>query len=184
MSSQIDEALAYLRTGGLGEVEGFARVAFDMGTQRVACSTDVAIALCMLAGEALDWPAKHSLRVAELLEANNRYLERARAADLEIARLTRSLDHLRRQARRRDDVSTCLACEKEIFAGVRYFPDVGGFLCAECAPTYQSLIDEPESHVHLDDEESRTAEDCRAEFDAHIAAGGKPTDTMATQVLE
>jgi hypothetical protein len=92
MNAPIDEALAYLRTGGLGEVEGFARIALEAGTERVVCSTDVAIALCMLADEAINWPARHSLRVAELLEANNRYLERARAAEAENARLKKIID--------------------------------------------------------------------------------------------
>jgi hypothetical protein len=36
--------------------------------------------------------ARHHLRVAELLEANNRYLERARAAEAESARLKKILD--------------------------------------------------------------------------------------------
>lgn len=87
MNARINEAFAYLRSGGLGEVEGMARIALDAGSERVACSTDVAIALCMLAEEAIEWPEKHSLRVAELLEANNRYLERARTAEAESARL-------------------------------------------------------------------------------------------------
>ncbi|MCX5571449.1 hypothetical protein [Kaistia nematophila] len=259
MTARIDEALAYLRSGGLAEVEGMTRVAFGAGSERVACSTDVAIALCMLASEAAEWPAKHSLRVAELLEANNRYLERARAADVENARLKRIIDacdwywpeddtssdscisypheffsdgHVdpgtvvaisrggvvetryyaqlppagdsdsdddfevdevteelaRRKVAdelaRRADYPQCMVCEKQLQKGDRYFPDVNGTQCEECAPTYQQMIDEPLGHVYLDDGEQRAAEDCRAQFDAHIAAGGKPTDSMATEVLE
>ncbi|WP_336801448.1 hypothetical protein [Kaistia sp. MMO-174] len=201
---------------------------------------------------------RHHLRVAELLEANNRYLERARAAEAESARLKKILDACqwhwpeddtseehccsspfevlesqdlpagtvaaiarggiveirycaqlppdpdgssdddfevdeatKEDAERKivDELSRragqpqCLACAKQLHLGDRYFPDVSGVLCAECAPTYESLIGEPEGHVYMDDEEPRTAEDCRAQFDAHIAAGGKPTDSMATEVL-
>lgn len=49
----IEDASRYLETGGLGEVMGFASVALDAGQPKVQMDTDMAIALCMLADEAL-----------------------------------------------------------------------------------------------------------------------------------
>lgn len=128
--------------------------------------------------------ARHYLRVAELLEASNRYLERARTAETENARLARSRDHLRRQAVKRGDFATCEGCEGYLCAGDFYCDDANGVLCVECAPTYQALIDDPGGFIKLENEEPRTPEDLRALFDTHIAAGGKPTDSLATWVIE
>ena len=45
----IDEARKYLETGGLGEVEGLARMAIENGEAKVTCDADMAVALCQLA---------------------------------------------------------------------------------------------------------------------------------------
>jgi len=83
---------------------------------------------------------------------------------------------------RDDDSTVCLACDGTIHPGDRYFPDASGeVMCAGCSPTYQELIDAPEGFVD-GDEEPRTPDECRAEYDAHIAAGGEPSDTMATRI--
>lgn len=77
--------------------------------------------------------------------------------------------------------SYCLSCTKRIVSGAPTYPDVSGILCEPCAPTYAMLLDEAEAcgFVNLDDESQMTAEERRALYDAHIAAGGKPTDSMA-----
>lgn len=51
--SDVDEAKKYLETGGLGEVIGLTLVATQMGQPKVQMDTDMAIALCLLADEAL-----------------------------------------------------------------------------------------------------------------------------------
>lgn len=50
---KIEEAIKYLETGGLGEVTGLAVMSNDLGHPKVQMDTDMAIALCTLAGEAI-----------------------------------------------------------------------------------------------------------------------------------
>lgn len=50
----IDEALKYLETGGLGEVAGLADIAHKAGSEKVQMDTDMAIALCILAQETIN----------------------------------------------------------------------------------------------------------------------------------
>jgi hypothetical protein len=79
----------------------------------------------------------------------------------------------------KDDRISCLACGQPIDHDAPVFPDVnGGGLGVCCAPTYADLLGEDASFVDADDE-PMTAEARRALYDAHIAAGGKPTDSMA-----
>ncbi|TPN43227.1 hypothetical protein [Mesorhizobium sp. B1-1-7] len=75
----------------------------------------------------------------------------------------------------------CLACGNPIDDGAPTWPDMSGTLCAECAPTYDMLLDEGEAcgFVDLDTGEPLPAAERRAIYDAHIAAGGKPGDSMA-----
>lgn len=75
-------------------------------------------------------------------------------------------------------IATCEACGHAIQEGEAYLPSAATPLCAACAPTYQSLIDEPEGFVD-DDGDPLTPEAARALYDAHIAAGGQPTDSIA-----
>jgi len=51
--AQIDEARGYLETGGLGEVLGFTDIALSMEQPKVQMDTPMAMALCLLAGEAI-----------------------------------------------------------------------------------------------------------------------------------
>ncbi|HEV7284986.1 MAG TPA: hypothetical protein VGN75_09015, partial [Kaistia sp.] len=234
----------YLKSGGLGEVEGMARLSLDLGSERVACDTATAIALCMLAEEGINAATALDRRQAELLEANNRYLERARTAEAEVARLQKIVDgcdwywpeddtssescsdypfeilsnwetepgavvaisrggvvetryyaqlppaedadsddefevneateedakrKVADELARRAGQPECIACERQMHAGDRYLPDVNGVQCAECAPTYQALIDDNDGFVDSD-ENARTPEQCREEFEAHIVA--------------
>lgn len=78
-----------------------------------------------------------------------------------------------------DDHDTCIRCEvctTPIMIGDRYH---GGPTptCEECAPSYQDLIDEPDSFTDGDglpvDPEA-----LKAEYDAHIANGGSADDKM------
>lgn len=58
-NSAIEAATRYLETGGLGEVLGFASGAMDLQMPKVQMDTDMAIALCMLASEALNRRKAH-----------------------------------------------------------------------------------------------------------------------------
>lgn len=49
-------SLEYLRTGGLGEVIGFADLALKAGEPKVQMDTDMAIALCLMASSSLPPP--------------------------------------------------------------------------------------------------------------------------------
>ena len=74
--------------------------------------------------------------------------------------------------------SECEACGKIIWTGDLYLPGPTP-LCHGCAPKYRDLLTEPESFCDPD-EMPATPEQCRAWYDAHIAAGGSPDDSMAT----
>lgn len=50
---KIAEAMHYLETGGLGEVIGLTDIALRADQPKVQMDTDMAMALCTLAGEAL-----------------------------------------------------------------------------------------------------------------------------------
>ena len=85
-----------------------------------------------------------------------------------------------------DQVATCEACAKPICVGDKM---LGGEtpLCGNCAPTYADLINAGElsGFVRLTDDgdyEPMTVEQAREIYDAHIAAGGGPKDSMATLV--
>ena len=80
-----------------------------------------------------------------------------------------------------DDGVPCTCCGKSIRKGERYMREVESALCFNCAPTFQQLIDDPVGFVDGDDD-PLTPEQCRAWFDRHIAAGGKPSDSMATEI--
>lgn len=75
------------------------------------------------------------------------------------------------------DAMLCVACATPIFPGDQYHGGATA-LCYECAPTFQSLLDEPELFVVLINEMPSSPDDLRAAFDAHIAAGGNPDDKM------
>lgn len=82
-------------------------------------------------------------------------------------------------ARRVSDLMTCLGCGDPLLDGAPFFRDVnGGGLGVCCAPTYADLLGADAAFVDADDE-PMTAEARRALYDAHIAAGGSPTDSMA-----
>lgn len=49
----VKDAKEYLETGGLGEVVGLTDMAKKMGQPKVQMDTDMAMALCILANEAL-----------------------------------------------------------------------------------------------------------------------------------
>jgi hypothetical protein len=51
--ADIASALKYLRTGGLGEVVGFADLARQMKQPKVQMDTDMALALCIMAAKSL-----------------------------------------------------------------------------------------------------------------------------------
>ena len=55
----IKEAREYLETGGLGEVIGLTSMAIEMDQPKVQLDSDMAMALCLLADEALKRRAAH-----------------------------------------------------------------------------------------------------------------------------
>lgn len=56
---KIAEARRYLETGGLGEVIGFTDMAIRADQPKVQMDSDMAMALCLLAGEALTRRGAH-----------------------------------------------------------------------------------------------------------------------------
>lgn len=53
MANSVEDAKKYLETGGLGEVIGLTSMAMDAKQPKVQMDTDMAMALCLLADEAL-----------------------------------------------------------------------------------------------------------------------------------
>ena len=78
-----------------------------------------------------------------------------------------------------DDCVPCLACAGSIGPDDRTYPDVEGTMCAQCAPTYADLLGDDAPFIDMDTGEPLSAAERRSLYDAHIAAGGKPTDSMA-----
>lgn len=54
MAYDLDFAMDYLTTGGLGEVIGITDMARKMGSPKVQSDTDMVMALCILASLAID----------------------------------------------------------------------------------------------------------------------------------
>lgn len=77
-----------------------------------------------------------------------------------------------------EPICVCEACGQPVFEGEPMF---GGPTptCGTCAPTFEELISSPEGFVDAE-EEPLGRDRCQAWFEEHIAAGGKPTDSMAT----
>lgn len=57
--TDIDAATKYLETGGLGEVIGLTDIAIKMDQPKVQMDADMAMALCLLASEALSRRRAH-----------------------------------------------------------------------------------------------------------------------------
>ncbi len=51
---EVKEAFEYLINGGLGEVIGLTDYAIEMKSEKVVCETFTAMALCLLAAEAIE----------------------------------------------------------------------------------------------------------------------------------
>lgn len=78
-----------------------------------------------------------------------------------------------------DNTIRCEACGTDFPETAPYLSGIDA-LCEECAPTYQSLLDEPDSFVDSD-EEPLSPEAAREWVDSHLAAGGKITDKILNQ---
>ncbi|MEN6302232.1 MAG: hypothetical protein ABFD96_05865 [Armatimonadia bacterium] len=73
----------------------------------------------------------------------------------------------------------CYACGEPVFEGdPSYRTSEDEVLCAKCAPTYADLTASPDLFLGEDDE-PMTAEEAQRKVDAHLAAGGKLTDSLA-----
>lgn len=110
---------------------------------------------------------------ADWWKPKTRRQDLVRAAALIVAEIER-LD----RAAEDTAIAICEACGHAIQEGEAYLPSPATPLCATCAPTFQALIDEPEGFVDADGE-PLSKEAAKDWFDTHIAAGGKPTDSMA-----
>lgn len=76
-------------------------------------------------------------------------------------------------------ISPCEGCMQPIFEGERHFAcNDGIYLCEACSPTYENLLNDRDFWIN-EEGEQMTLERAREIYDAHIAAGGKPTDSMA-----
>ncbi|MBP0439615.1 hypothetical protein [Tianweitania sediminis] len=80
-----------------------------------------------------------------------------------------------------DGALRCTCCGGWIRKGHLYFRESEGALCEPCAPIFKQLLDEDDSFTNADGD-PLSAEERRAWFDGHIAAGGQPTDSMARKV--
>jgi hypothetical protein len=70
----------------------------------------------------------------------------------------------------------CISCSEPLFETEPGLHDSdGGRICEGCSPDYAELLRSPETFTNMD-EEPMTPEQARYIYDAHIAAGGKPTD--------
>lgn len=54
LPADIADAMAYLTTGGLGEVIGFTDLAYQSKQAKVQCDTDMMVAILLLAAESID----------------------------------------------------------------------------------------------------------------------------------
>lgn len=74
----------------------------------------------------------------------------------------------------------CEGCGEPIFDDEPYTADSESSIynCLECSPTYQDVLDHPE-HFESRDGNPMTAKQAKALTDAHIASGGKLSDSMA-----
>lgn len=79
----------------------------------------------------------------------------------------------------------CRGCYRTLDVNDRYYPGIDCVLCVGCAPTFEDLLNEPTSFVERDDDmEPLCREKRQATLDEHVAAGGRPTDSMAMEVVE
>ena len=80
-----------------------------------------------------------------------------------------------------DDFGACEGCSAAIRDGDAYTHDwdSGVYLCAKCSPTWQDFQDHPENFWRGDEGEHHTAETARPHIEAHLAAGGSLSDSMA-----
>jgi len=80
-----------------------------------------------------------------------------------------------------EPVATCEACGKAVFAGEPVLFGADTDLCGDCAPKYADLVDDNEVSGFVDNEGEPLSPVRRREiYDEHLAAGGRPTDSMAT----
>jgi hypothetical protein len=76
-------------------------------------------------------------------------------------------------------IDQCEGCSQPIFEGEKHFRcNDGIYLCEECAPTYENLLNDRDFWVN-EEGDQMSLERAQELYNAHIAAGGKPTDSMA-----
>ena len=83
-------------------------------------------------------------------------------------------------------ICCCEGCLMPIVDGEPHLVIDDGWLCKECAPTWQDLQDSPDLFENVDASDSdtgivhHTPETAKQLIEDHLAAGGKMTDSLAT----
>lgn len=89
-----------------------------------------------------------------------------------------------------EDGCTCEACDKAIKNGDMHTYDSVNMicLCEGCSPTWQNMLDEPDSYWHGEDDEGDpiylNSETVTPLVQAHLDAGGSLDDKMNLQKYE
>jgi hypothetical protein len=73
--------------------------------------------------------------------------------------------------------SYCEACSKPIGFDEPFHSGADVNLCARCAPDYDDLLNSPESFQDSEGEPLTTTA-AKEIYDAHMAAGGRPSDKI------
>ncbi|OLP56643.1 hypothetical protein BJF92_11165 [Rhizobium rhizosphaerae] len=94
---------------------------------------------------------------------------------------TRNQDYFPPSLKDDEDGLSCEGCRKAVRPGDLYCWGEENSLCESCAPTYRSMIDEPESWTDGQGN-PQDPQALRASFEAHLAAGGKPEDKVVQRM--
>lgn len=73
---------------------------------------------------------------------------------------------------------TCENCSRGIMPGERYHGGGEVDICADCAPTYQDMLDDPGQFWDEEGEEHLTPEKAQQFCDEHCNSGGQLSDKI------
>lgn len=80
--------------------------------------------------------------------------------------------------------ATCESCGRGIMPGERYHGGGDADQCADCAPTYQDMLNDPSRFIDLATEEHLTPEQAQEFCDEHCNSGGELSDKILHSVAE
>jgi len=75
----------------------------------------------------------------------------------------------------------CELCGRVILWGEKYASSWDGDTCFECTPTYQDILDSPESFGHFEDDPF-SPDEAREIVNDHLTNGGLMTDSLADRI--